>query len=265
MFLKSRLSRFNAQQPDVSLVVPCWNEEKNIFHMLSSFAYSNTKLKIELIIVNNNSTDDTQKILDELGVRTIQEPTQGITFARRTGMAAAKGKYYLCGDADSLYPESWIDEMVTPMILDKNITGVYGRYSFLPEPKGVSRLAFYLYESLTGMMVRLRKVNKEHLNVFGFNMGYVTSIGQKIGPFDPNKVRKFDNARNSEYYVDESEDGRMAIHLMQHGKLKMITAAKARVYTSARKINDDGGVLPAFKNRFYLHLSRSHEYLFGKA
>jgi glycosyltransferase involved in cell wall biosynthesis len=260
--LKRRLSKFSHEEPDVSIMIPSWNEENNIFRTLSSLASSTTSLKVEIVVINNNSTDNTQVILDQLNVRSYFQPLQGIPYARQMGLEKARGKYHLCADSDTFYPPRWIDEMVRPMIQQKDIVGVYGRYAFIPPP-GVRRVNLYAYEKVAGMLVRIRKYRREHINVLGFSMGFVTDIGRKTGGFKVTNVRMFDNAIGSEYYVEEAEDGRMALNLKTVGKLKLITSSKARVFTSPRRLSAEGGVLTAFKNRIKLHTSRITEYLNG--
>jgi hypothetical protein len=95
-------------------------------------------------------------------------------------------------------------------------------------------------------------------------MGFVTEVGRSTGGFKVTKVRMYDNALGSEYYVEEAEDGRMAVNLKTVGKLKLITSSKARVYTSSRRLSAEGGMLNAFKSRIKLHTSRIAEYLAGK-
>ncbi|RYE23178.1 MAG: hypothetical protein EOP42_23530 [Sphingobacteriaceae bacterium] len=106
---------------------------------------------------------------------------------------------------------------------------------------------------MTSVLIRIRRKNKEYLNVLGFNMGFVTEAGRYPNGFNVNQSRKFDNAAGSDYFVDESEDGRMALHLKQKGSLKLVTHPKARVYTSPRRLMYDGGIFKAFTNRFKLH------------
>ena len=50
----------------LSIVVPCYNEEKNLPALFSAFADAIKRNDIELIIVNNGSTDNSQKIINEL-------------------------------------------------------------------------------------------------------------------------------------------------------------------------------------------------------
>jgi len=260
--LNTRLSKFNPENPDVSVVIPAWNEENNIYRTLSSLASNITDLKVEIFVINNNSTDNTQIVLDQLGVKSYFQPLQGISFARQMGLLKAKGKYHLCADSDTFYPPNWIDLMVKPMMGNKNIVGVYGRYSFIP-PEGMSRLSLWFYEKLTGVLIRIRKYKREHINVLGFNMGFVTQIGIASGGFVVKQVRKFDNAIGSADFVEESEDGRMAVNLKTRGSLKLITRSKARVFTSSRRLTSEGGVMSSFLRRLQLHVNRMNEYLAG--
>ncbi|WP_419800743.1 glycosyltransferase family 2 protein [Mucilaginibacter sp.] len=261
--LKSRIAVFSSETPDVSIVIPAWNEENNIFRAVSSIAANHTSFRVEILVINNNSTDGTQKVLEELGIRNYFQPEQGIPFARQMGLDKARGQYHLCADCDTFYPQNWINLMVNPMQQDKNIKGVYGRYRFIP-PEGKSRFGLMVYELITGILIRIRKKNQEYLNVLGFNMGFVTEAGRNPNGFIVNNSRKFDNAAGSDYFVEEAEDGRMALHLKKQGRLKLITNAKARVYTSPRRLLYDGGIFKAFKNRFKLHTKSISEYLTGK-
>ena len=260
--LQTRLSGLVSDDPEVSVVIPAWNEENNIFRSLSSLAYTNTLRKVEIIVINNNSTDNTQLVLDQLGVKSYLEPKQGISYARQLGLLKAKGKYHLCADSDTYYPPSWIDLMVKPMANEENVVGVYGRYSFMPLTN-TGRLSLAIYESITGLLVRIRRKNREHLNVLGFNMGFITQVGKDNGGFNVKEVRKFDNALGSTDFIEEAEDGRMALNLRKSGKLKLVTDWKARVFTSSRRLDAEGGLIQSFRNRVKVHSNRLLEYFNG--
>lgn len=260
--LAKRLSRFNCENPEVSVVIPAWNEENNIYRALSSLASNVTDLKVELLVVNNNSTDNTQKVLDRLGVKSYFQPVQGTPYTRQMGLMKAKGKYHLCADSDTYYPPRWIELMSKPMMKNPKIVGVYGRYCFIP-PKGETRLQLWFYEKITGFLIRVRRFNREYINVLGFTMGFVTEVGRTTGGFEVTEVRKFDNALGSEYFVEEAEDGRMAVNLKKKGSLKLVTHPDARVFTSSRRLTSEGGVLSSFLRRIRLHFNRMNEYLAG--
>lgn len=261
--LKERLSNFNPPNPEVSVVIPAWNEADHIFRTLSSLASNLTPYSVEIVVVNNNSSDHTQAVLDELGVRSYFQPLQGIAHARQLGLESARGKFHLCADADTFYPPQWVSEMVRPMTENAEIVGVYGRYSFIP-PEGQGRLFWFFYETIAGLLIRLRKANREHLNVLGFTMGFVTKFGLTGGGFNVKQVRKGNNTAGQADFVDESEDGRMAVNLKTQGRLMLVSSSKARVFTSSRRLISEGGLIKSFINRLKIHSSRFMEYFSGK-
>ncbi|MCD0490209.1 glycosyltransferase [Pedobacter sp. MC2016-14] len=258
--IKENMKGFQSESPEVSILIPAWNEENNIYRTLSSLAKNKTSMEVEIVVINNNSTDQTQEVLDLLNVKSYFQPQQGITFARQMGLEKAKGKYHLGADSDTFYPPNWIESMVKPMKEDSTIVGVYGRYSFIP-PIGEGRMALWAYEKMTGVLTRLRKKNREYINFLGFNMGFVTKVGLENGGFVVTDVRKFDNARDSEYHVEESEDGRMAVNLQKTGKLMLVTGQGARAYTSSRRLVAEGGIFKSFTQRIFRHLGAINEYI----
>jgi cellulose synthase/poly-beta-1,6-N-acetylglucosamine synthase-like glycosyltransferase len=172
----------------------------------------------------------------------------------------AKGKFHLCADSDTLYPPSWIDYMVEPMENSNQIVGVYGRYSFLPIGHQ-SRFFFSIYESITSLLIKIRKAKKEHINVLGFNMGFITSVGRETGGFNVTSARTFNNELGSATFTLESEDGRMAVNLKTRGKLKLVTHPAARVFTSSRRLEAEGGLFASFKNRLKIHTKNFKDYI----
>lgn len=51
---------------DLSIVVPCYNEEKNLPGLITAFAKAIGKRKVELVMVNNGSSDNSQQVLEQL-------------------------------------------------------------------------------------------------------------------------------------------------------------------------------------------------------
>lgn len=257
--LRERIGRFREEAPEVSVVIPAWNEENNIYRTLSSLSASNTRYKVEIIVVNNNSTDGTQKVLDTLGVRNYLQTIQGTPFARQMGLDHARGKFHLCADSDTFYPPDWIDLMVEPMAKNADITGVYGNYAFMP-PAGQGRIGLWFYEKFAGLMIMIRKKNREYLNVYGFNMGFVTEVGRRTGGFKVSGSRVYANIVGSDFQ-NEAEDGRMALNLKKEGNLRQVTSSKATVFTSPRRLLDDGSISKAFFNRAKRQLQGMRDYL----
>lgn len=99
-----------ADPPLVSIIVPAKNEEKNIpacVEQLTAQDYPN----FELIVVNDNSADQTESILKALGISYVNAaPTPpgwtGKNFAIHSGLAKAKGAWLLFTDADTRHEKT---------------------------------------------------------------------------------------------------------------------------------------------------------------
>jgi len=243
--INEKFKNFRSENPLVSIMIPAWNEESNIARTLSSLSDLETSYPVEIIVINNNSTDSTQKILDRCGVKSVLAEKQGIKYARQTGLDIAKGKYHLCADADSIYPPGWVDVYVDALN-NPDISCAYGILAFIP-PEGKGRLFFALYELLKKPMMLLRRKNRVHLNVLGMNFGFRTEDGRKVGGFDYSKTRL--------------TDGWMAIKLRELGKVKMLKSKNALNWTSARRLLDDGSFGKALKNRIIKEFKRIPGYL----
>ena len=242
--IKTNLAKFSNLNPEVSIVMPVWNEEQNIIKTLSSISQNKSNYKCELIIINNKSTDNTQKILDYFNIHTIQENKQGISFARQTGLENAKGKFHLCVDGDTLYPPNWIDAMVEPL-KEKKITCVCAKHSFIPINS--SHVILGLYELAAEFLFAIRNRHRKYLNVLGFNFGFRTEDAKKAGGFNISRPRW--------------SDGWMAMSLMESGEIYIIKSETARTWTSARRLLADGSLTKAFMKRIKKEITRIKEYV----
>lgn len=260
--IKEGLSRFRHPHPLVSIVIPVWNEEKNILRTLSSLSALELPWPTELIVVDNNSTDATAMILDTLGVPVVHERRQGIAFARLAGLRASRGVYQLCGDGDSLYPPTWIKAMIEPLINNISLTCVYGNYSFLPYAS-LTRNTLGLYEIVAETLFEMRRWRREFLNVRGANFAFRVAQGLEVKGFEMPITRVYGNEENSCQYVVYGEDGRMGRKLSEIGELKLIRTDKARIWTSARRLAKDGSLAKAFIKRLKKESARVLEYAFG--
>jgi len=235
-----------------TVVIPAWNEEESILSTLASLSEQKLAFKCELLVINNNSTDRTQDVLDDLGVNSIFESRQGIGYARQCGLENAKGKYFLCADADCIYPKTWVEKMV--MTMDKNqhinAQGVYSDYSFITSGN-TPRWIMAIYEDVRNLMYHIKIRNKVHLLVRGFSFGIVKQKGLENGAFVMGKQRKGKGIYGTEEFAVGGEDGNMAFTIINNGgKVLAAKGNAARVWTSDRRIVYDGGFLKALKIRF---------------
>jgi len=223
----------NNGSPLVSIVIPAFNEENSIVQSLASLSHNKTTHTFEIIVVNNNSTDRTGELVVACGVQCISEPEQGITKARNTGLKNAKGVYILNADADTIYPESWIELMTNPLIKDSKVALTYGKFSLIPVGN-TGRGVYFFYEYISDLSRYINKYFKdEAVNVYGFNSGFRRSQGVEVDGFN--------------HPEGTNEDGWLAIKLRNNGfgALHLVTDNRAMVWTTDRRIQMDGGLFKA--------------------
>ena len=101
-------------RPRYSFIIPAFNEAGYLPGLLDSIAtaraaYGADPDAVEVIVVNNMSTDQTGRIAERCGSRVLCEPRRIISAVRNTGAAAARGNVLLFVDADSrIHPETLI-------------------------------------------------------------------------------------------------------------------------------------------------------------
>jgi len=94
-------------QPKVSIVIPCYNASKFLKEAVISCIEQDYENIIEIVLVDNNSTDDTFKIASELAfnypiIRLIKENRPGACFARNKGFEITNGDWIQFLDADDV-------------------------------------------------------------------------------------------------------------------------------------------------------------------
>jgi len=95
----------------LSIVIPVYNEEDHIKACLEAIA-DQIEAPLEVLVVDNNSTDDTVKIARSFPfVKVLHASEQGIAYARNVGFDAAQGDIIGRIDADSLVPRHWVRHM----------------------------------------------------------------------------------------------------------------------------------------------------------
>lgn len=237
--INARLDNVQKGDPLVSIVITAWNEEINILNCISSISCIETNIPFEIIVVNNNSTDNTQKTLDSLHVRNLFEAVPGCGPARQLGQEHSNGKYILLADADCIYPPCWLDAMIDKLKTE-GVVCVYGRYSFLDE-EGYPRWKLFILEKLKDFIAEIRHFKRPYLNAYGISMGYIKELGLKVG-FVKYKIW--------------GDDGRLCFDLMSYGKVKQVKLAAARAWTEPRTLQRDGSFNKAMWSRIRIEIGR---------
>ena len=237
------LDKIQSKNPFVSIIISVWNEEVDILKTVGSLSNLKTQIPLEIIVINNNSSDNTQSTIDKLHVKNYFQPIQGWGPGRQMGMENAAGKYILLADSDCIYPNCWVDEMVNGLN-EENVVSVYGRYSFISEI-GYERWKLSILETFKDLIAELRQVKRPFLNSYGMSMGFIKEYGLREG-FYMNKTH--------------GEDGRMCYDLMKYGKVKQIRSNRNRVWTGVRTLKKSGSFTKVLGVRIIKELKRFSEY-----
>lgn len=195
-----------------SIVIPAYNEQKYLAKCLESIQKLKQK-PLEVIVVDNNSTDSTAAIAKSYGVKVIHEKKQGMTEARNRGFNEARGDIIARTDADTEVPPDWADKFLAHFE-DPKVVAVSGpsRYGKGASPK-ITQALFSLNEALF-----------RHPVLYGPNMAITKKAWQEV--------------KNEVCLNDEEvhEDLDLSIHIGKYGTL--IFDPEIIVNTSARRIKN---------------------------
>lgn len=199
----------NPTLPLVSVVIPAHNEETSISSTLRSLQAQDYPGRYEIIVVDNNSTDQTAPIARSLGACVVRETRQGVAPARQRGFEAASGPIILTTDADTLFPHNWISRVVREFEKHPDAAAVAGAYYFYNGPLILRIVTGIFYEPL----FRLSDCYS------GVNLAVKKEAFQQVGGFNLSLA-----------YSEDTDLGR---RLKQAGKV--VRTASPRVRTSARR------------------------------
>lgn len=125
---------------EVSVILPIYNSEKKIKKSIDSIVNQTFKQKFELIIINDGSTDNSEKICNDYVkkydfIKYKKIKNSGVSIARNKGIEISEGKYIMFIDADDFFEEKMISMMVNS-IKNENIGLVISGYRGVNELNG---------------------------------------------------------------------------------------------------------------------------------
>jgi glycosyltransferase involved in cell wall biosynthesis len=113
----------------ISVIVPCYNQGNYLKETIQS-ALGSTYRPLEIIIINDGSTDNSLEIAKELEalhaeVRVLDQINAGVTKARNVGIGAARGEYILPLDGDDLIAPDYIEKGLAVLSARPEVKVVY--------------------------------------------------------------------------------------------------------------------------------------------
>ena len=187
----------------LSIIIPAYDEEDYIGACLDSIAAQTAK-PLEVIIVDNNSTDKTVQIAKEHQfVKILHEKRQHQVFAQAAGFNAARGDILGRIDAASILPKDWVEKVTAAFVADQKLVAVTGGADPYDVPlKWLGSAIFHGYIYLAGLIGGQRML-------WGSNCA-VTKAGWR-------KIKNTVLMR-----PDIWEDYDMAFCLKRHGKISYV-------------------------------------------
>jgi glycosyltransferase involved in cell wall biosynthesis len=201
----------------LSFIIPCFNEEALLGHCIESIRAELASTAIEIIVVDNGSTDMTAEVARLYGARVVFEPDKGVVRARQAGFMAAHGELLAFIDADSQLPPGWLLQVARIMINPK-VVACSGPLVFnhLGLCKRAMTAAFYTLGVAVSRFLPM---------VQGGNCVVTRRALQAAGGFDT----------SIEFY---GEDTATAIRLAKIGKVRMVPGMF--VWSSSRRMDAEG-------------------------
>jgi len=112
----------------VSIIIPVYNEEKDIGNCIESLKKQTFK-DFETIIVDDGSTDRTLEIVKKFAkVRIIKGEHKGAGISRNLGAKKARGRILVFIDADMTFDKNYIKNLIKPLLNNKEVIGTSHDY-----------------------------------------------------------------------------------------------------------------------------------------
>lgn len=246
--ISNSIARLTKDRPiEISVVMIAYNEAMRLTPAIWSLADQVCDQSVEIIVVDNASSDQTANIIRNCGARYIFQPIKGVGNARQAGLEAAQGAIIISADADTFYPVEYIKNMVREL-QKPGIACVFAPYWFIDDghQKGW-QLA--IYSKMRDMAVWLRSIKRPELAVGGAAMVFYRDDALKIGW---NRT------------IRRGEDGSMVNSLKQFGKTRIHLGRSTRVRSTSRTLDSDGTLFQIIYKRIKREIKRTNEYFTTK-
>jgi glycosyltransferase involved in cell wall biosynthesis len=167
----------------VSVVIPAYNAAKTIGEAVAhSLSQTKRSLQVELIVVDDGSTDDTVAIAENAGATVIRQENAGPAATRNRGWKSATGTFICFTDSDCIPIAGWLENLLDGFT-DSQVGAVAGSYDIA---NSSSWLARWVQQEIRERHKRMGSF----VRAFGsYNVAIPRYVLQATGGFDPSYRR----------------------------------------------------------------------------
>ncbi len=221
--VKRKGSTILANYPAVTVMVPCWNEEKTIGKTVESvLALNYPKDKLKILLIDDGSTDKTFQIMSEFSkyenIKIFHKKNGGKYTAINLGLENSETAFVGCLDADSFVHPEALNRIMSYFEKDQSVMAVAPSI-IVHNPKNIIQNA---QKAEYDMAVYIKKM-----------LGFLGAIHVTPGPFTIFRKKVFDDL-GPYRHAHNTEDMEIA-YRMQTNHYKIEQCNDAYVYTSAPK------------------------------
>jgi glycosyltransferase involved in cell wall biosynthesis len=157
-----------------SIIIPVYNRPQEIDELLNSILFQNYKKDIEIVVVEDGSTDKCEEIVnfyqEKLNIKYLFKQNSGPGQSRNYGMENASGNYFIILDSDVMLPKNYLS--IVDSALQKKYTELFAapdksHHSFTETQKAIN---YTMTSFLTTGGLRNNK-GKNKFQLRSFNMG----------------------------------------------------------------------------------------------
>ncbi|MYN12056.1 poly-beta-1,6 N-acetyl-D-glucosamine synthase [Pusillimonas sp. TS35] len=175
--------------PLVTIVIPCYNEARHAEETIMA-ALGQDYRNIEVIAVNDGSSDETAQLFDRL---TTRDPrlrvihlarNQGKAMALRMGAMAARSDYLVCIDGDATLAPDAVNYLIAPLVDHPRVAAVTGNPRIRTRSTLIGRVQVGEFSSIIGLIKRTQRVYGQIFTVSGVCTAFRRQAIDQIGYWD---------------------------------------------------------------------------------
>lgn len=176
----------NATVHGCSIIIPCFNEAKQVRDTIR-FAMQSQYPDFEVIAVNDGSSDDTAKILDQLAaqyprLRVVHlAENQGKAYALQAGTMVSQFEYLICIDGDALLHPHSVLWMMHHLIQFPRVGAVTGNPRIINRSSILGKIQVGEFSSIIGLIKRAQRTYGRIFTVSGAIVSFRKTALNRIG------------------------------------------------------------------------------------